>query len=202
MKFTREFLKGLGLEDAVIEQIMAAHGADVGTLKQEVTTLTAEKDQLTEQVNTYAEQVKTLKADADLTPELKKKVEDMEAAQTAQAEANAAEIAEVKKNYEIDIAISKAGARNAKAVRALLNADAVTIGEDGKPLGLAEQLEALRADPESDFLFAPSDPAAGQQQQEPPTKKPNVTFTGNATGNTNPGEDDIFDQALKRVLGE
>lgn len=191
----REYLKGLGLEDDVVDKIMAAHGANVGELKQQVTTLTAEKAALTGQVDTYAEQVKTLKADADLTPELKKKVEAMEAEQAAAAEQNAA----VKKSYEIDIALEKAGAKNAKAVRALLDQDAITLGEDGKTLGLTEQLEALKTGEDSSFLF--HEQAATTTNEQPP-KKPSITFSGNSSQNVNPNEVDPFNAALNRVMGK
>ena len=44
----------------------------------------------------------------------------------------------------IDNALSAAGAKNAKAVRALLNDKNISLGEDGKVAGLDDQIAALQ----------------------------------------------------------
>lgn len=70
---------------------------------------------------------------------------------------HAQELAAVKRSAAIELALASAGARNRKAVRALLREDAVTLDEDGVPQGLEEQIGAIRAsDP---YLFYGTEPA-------------------------------------------
>ncbi len=61
----RDFLKGLGIEDTLIDKIMAEHGKDFGeleTAKQNVTAKQAEVDELKAQLATRDSDIETLKA--------------------------------------------------------------------------------------------------------------------------------------------
>lgn len=70
--------------------------------------------------------------------------------------AHKAEMQQLKLDNAIDNALSAAGARNNKAVRALLDLSGVQLGEDGQLSGWQEQLEALQ---KSDgYLFAKTQP--------------------------------------------
>ncbi|MFI3206794.1 MAG: phage scaffolding protein [Clostridia bacterium] len=61
------------------------------------------------------------------------------------------EMKQMRLQNAIDSALSISGARNQKAVSALIDKDSIEIGEDGNILGLSEQLESLK---KSDgFLF-------------------------------------------------
>ena len=57
-----------------------------------------------------------------------------------------------QKVFSIDKALSEAGAKNNKAVEALLDADAIELDDKGTLNGLAEQLEKLQADDNYEFL--------------------------------------------------
>lgn len=59
-------------------------------------------------------------------------------------------VAQVQFDYALNTALHDAKARNATAVRALLNMDGLKL-TDGKIVGLQEQLDAIKAD--NDFLF-------------------------------------------------
>ena len=61
---------------------------------------------------------------------------------------------EIRFSHAVDNALTKAKAKNLVAVRALLNMDGVTL-EDGKLLGLNEQLEKLMQ--ENSYLFEASE---------------------------------------------
>lgn len=69
-------------------------------------------------------------------------------AQTQREEALAAQA----KEFALEAALTRAGAKNNRAVRAFLSEDLLTY-EGGKLCGLEEQLQALRADEETSFLF-------------------------------------------------
>ena len=69
-----------------------------------------------------------------------------------QEKAHKAELAQVKLDNAIDAALTAAGAKNTKAVRALLDTTKVKMGDDGKLTGWDEQLTAVK---KSDaYLFA------------------------------------------------
>lgn len=55
-----------------------------------------------------------------------------------------AEMNQLRLDNAIDNALSAAGAKNAKAVRALLNDKNISLGEDGKVAGLDDQIAALQ----------------------------------------------------------
>lgn len=190
--FTREFLKGLGLSDEDIEKIMAEHGKATNDLNKQVETLTTERDDLKEQVETGANDLAELKKDAEKVPELKEKIEKMETSQADATKASEAKIAEVQKGYEVKLALAAAGAKNDKAVKALIDLEKVSLDATGKVIGLSEQLDALKEDESTSFLFhEQQDP----EQQE--TKKKKITFGDNSNGSNGATEKDPFEEAMK-----
>ena len=81
-----------------------------------------------------------------------KQLSELQKQNAEQEKAHKAEMAQVKLDNAIDNALATAGAKNNKAVRALLDLAKVQLGEDGKLQGCLEQLEALQ---KSDgYLFA------------------------------------------------
>ena len=58
----REFLKGLGLEDEQIENIMKEHGQTLQSVQAEVETLKNDKTTLQEQLNERDNDLKSFKA--------------------------------------------------------------------------------------------------------------------------------------------
>lgn len=64
------------------------------------------------------------------------------------------EIAELKINNAVDTAIAVSGARNAKAVRSLLDFSIISLGENDKAMGIDEQIAQLRST--DGYLFADS----------------------------------------------
>lgn len=62
------------------------------------------------------------------------------------------QMAALKLDFAVESALCAAGAKNNKAVRGLLNLEGITLGEDGKAVGLAEQLAAVRSS--DGYLFS------------------------------------------------
>lgn len=118
--------------------------------------------------------------------EFKTKYEDLLKTQKADREKYEADIATAKKNNGIDLALVKAGAKNSKAVRALLDLDKITLSDKGEVVGISEQLESIKKD--NDYLFNAS------EQTEP--SKPKF---GNPAPN-NQGTD-AGTEALRRAFG-
>jgi hypothetical protein len=136
----RDFLKAMGLTDEQIDQIMAEAGKDVETQKKAVSTLESERDQIKAQV----EGLNTQLTDAGKQIEAFKGM-DVEGVKKAAADWQA------KADHALEGALTGAKAKNAKAVRALLDQAAMKLNDDGSILGLKEQLEKVQS--ENAYLF-------------------------------------------------
>ena len=91
--------------------------------------------------------VKTLQKDVDASEALKLKLEDLENSLTNKDK----EIEKVKFDYKLEAKMKEVGAKNAKAIKALINMEDVKLGENGELEGFDNQIEALK---ESDsYLF-------------------------------------------------
>lgn len=151
----REELKAKGMTDEQIDFVMAENGKDVEAVKQKLTTVEAEnktsKEQLAE-ANKQIEAFKGLDIDG-----VKKASEEWKAkAEAAQAEAQK-QIADLKFGHALDTALAGEKAKNAKAVKALLNTEGLKYNEaDGSIIGLKEQLETIKKD--ADYLFDTGEP--------------------------------------------
>lgn len=89
-------------------------------------------------------QLETLKAAAGDNEELKKQIETMKQQNADQEKAHKAELAQLRLDNAIDAALTAAGAKNSKAVKALLDVSKVKLGEDGKLTGWDEQIKAVQ----------------------------------------------------------
>ena len=155
----REFLKEIGLEDDAIEKIMKEHGKTVNDIKGKADKV----DGLESQINDYKQQIKDRDDQlADLgkkvkdNEELTGEIERLKAENKAATEELQEKLEKQAFEFSLEKALNKAGAKNAKAVKALLDIESIKL--DGKTLlGLDDQLTALK---ESDaYLFGEDEPA-------------------------------------------
>ena len=100
-----------------------------------------------------------LKGKAGLSDEYKAQIEKLMEENAKARENFSAQIRQMKVDSAIDSALSGAKARNHKATRALLDEAKITVADDGSIAGLAEQIEALKA--ENAFLFDIDQPKGG-----------------------------------------
>ncbi len=89
-------------------------------------------------------QLETLKTSAGDNEELKKQIETMKQQNADQEKAHKAELAQLRLDNAIENALNAAGAKNSKAVKALLDVSKVKLGEDGKLSGWDEQIKAIQ----------------------------------------------------------
>lgn len=144
----RETLKEMGLEDAVIEKIMAENGRDIERHKAEGEAQKAELEGLRAQVAMANKQIEGFK-EMDIEG-IKAAAEEWKAkAEKAEADGNA-KIEALRFDSVLDSALAGAKSKNHRAVKALLDMDGLQFSE-GSILGLNEQLEKIRL--ENDFLF-------------------------------------------------
>ena len=156
-----EFLKSLNLSQEVIDKIMAENGKDIAVEQEKAKKVTQERDSyklkaesLETQVNDANTEIQKFK-DMDIDGIKKAADEWKEKAEKAQADANK-QISEMKFDYALSAALTGAKAKNAKAVKALLDMDGLKFN-DGKIVGLDEQLAQIKTD--NDYLFESDEPA-------------------------------------------
>lgn len=171
---TREELQTL-IEDSEIEigekltQILNAFNAERNTEKLKTENV---QKQLAEANQT----IKDLqKANGD-NAELQKRIEELNASQTALK----AEYDALKLDSAITLALTESGARNVKIASLALDRDDLKLSKDGEILGLTEQIEKLKNDTETSFLFESEEkveavaeviePAKPARQSYEPTK--------------------------------
>ena len=156
-----EFLKSLNLSQEVIDKIMAENGKDIAVEQKKAEKVIQERDSyklkaesLETQLNDANTEIQKFK-DMDIEG-IKKAADDWkETAEKAKADADK-QISQMKFDYALSAALTGAKAKNAKAVKALLDMDGLKFN-DGKIVGLDEQLAQIKAD--NDYLFESDEPA-------------------------------------------
>ena len=146
----REFLtKELGLSKEATEKIMAQYGESVNSLKSE-----------NERLQNENEGLKTTLSNAD---ELKIHAGELES-KNAEREKNISDLSSQLENFKINGVVSEkltaVGAKNIKAVSALIDKSKISI-EGGMVLGLDEQLKTIKE--ECDYLFYSDAQASGMR---------------------------------------
>ena len=112
-----------------------------------------ERNTLRESVKERDVQLETLKNSANDIEGLKKQIADLQIVNTEKDKAHAAEIETLKINAAVDSALTGAKAKNAKAVKALLDLEKAELSDDGTVKGLEDQLKKLQGADDSKFLF-------------------------------------------------
>lgn len=160
MDWLKELLEAQGLEAEQVTAIVESyktespkHVVPKSVFNNTSAELKAAQDSLAErdkQLNDLKDKSKD--EDSDLQAEITKlQKENKEAKERHEAELTAA-----KFENAIEVAIITSKAKNAKAVRALLDADTLKLEDDGTVKGITEQLDALK---ESDaYLFGNDKP--------------------------------------------
>ena len=152
----REDLKELGLNDDQISSVMASYGKSINDYKEQVASLTSERDSLKSQIGDRDDQLETLKKSAGQDNDLKQQIKDLQDANKANADKYKADMAAQAKSFKIEGALRDAKARNVKAVLSLIDTDKVEVTKDGSLSGLDDQISAVK---ESDgYLFDTAEP--------------------------------------------
>ncbi|SCC15050.1 phage scaffolding protein [Weissella bombi] len=183
-----ETLKGFGLNDEQVKQVMAEYGNEVNTLKQEKDTAEQERDSLQQQFDEVNSQLADAQKDAKKGSELQGQLKDLQD-KFDESKANAEQqLQATKKDYEISNALRQAGAKNEKAVMALLDTDSIAFNNKGKLTGLSDQLDTIKKD--NDFLF---------EAENTETKTPIITPTGNPNPTGAPAGKELADYSYQEL---
>ncbi len=146
----RDFLtKELGLSKEMTDKIMAQYGESVNSLK-------AEQERLLKENENLQERVLTQESNLTLMEQLKTK--------NTELEENIGKLTKELDNSKIDGVLSasllSAGAKNLKAVSALIDKSKITF-ENGEVRGLTEQIDIIRG--ECDYLFHQDSQSSGMR---------------------------------------
>jgi chromosome segregation ATPase len=146
----REFLTDLGLETEQVNKIMAEHGKTVNSLKDEADKAKDDADALKGQLSDRDKQLKDLSKKAEGNEDLQEQIKKLQEDNKKVKHDYEQKLTEKTFDYSLDKALADAKAKNPKAVKALLNKEAIKLDGD-KLLGLEEQLKSIQ---ESDgYLF-------------------------------------------------
>lgn len=150
----REDLIKLGIAEDMVDKIMALHGADIEGHKSRLTAAQTELEGLKTQLGEANRQIEAFRGmDVD---GIRRAADEWKAkAEQAQADAQK-QLDDLRFNHALDGALAAAKAKNAKAVRALLNPDGLKLDGDGNLVGLNEQLEKIKT--ENGYLFEDDQP--------------------------------------------
>lgn len=185
----REELKALGLSDEQVESVMRSHGKSINDLKEKadkVDGLESQIDDYKQQIEERDEQLQELgekaKGNEELTEQINKLKEQNETTKNEYEE----KLQSQTFDFTLDKALTNAGVRNSKAVKALLDTESIKLDGE-KLLGLDDQLEALKESEE--YLF---------KTEEPPANDPQIVRPGNPNGGGSNQEQDPFAAKLAK----
>ena len=147
----REFLKSLELSDSAIDKIMAEYGKSVTDLKAQVLDLEGQVKAQTKQLSDRDSELESLRKSVSDSQALQEQINKLTDEAKSSKEAYESEIHSVRVDKAKTIALMNAGAKNIKAVSALLSLDKAEL--DGESIkGLDKQIEGLKqSDP---YLFS------------------------------------------------
>ncbi|WP_077622007.1 phage scaffolding protein [Sediminibacillus massiliensis] len=163
----REFLKELELEEEVINKIMIEHGKTVNDIKDKadkVDTLESQIENYKQQIQDRDTQLDELKEKAKGNEEMQQKIADLQKANEEDAKQWEGKLLEERKEAKLELALKDAKAKNNKAVKALIDAEKISLDGDNL-IGLEEQLKKVQE--ESPYLFGEEETPKGRQPHTP-----------------------------------
>ena len=154
------------LGDAYTEEIDKKISEEIGkgfVARTDFNTLSATKKQLEEDVKKRDAQLDELSKAQGATDDLKKTIENLKQQNEDEKAKHEAEMTQIRLDHAVEAALTKAGARNNTAVKALL-AEFLTdakLADDGTVKGLQAEIDTLVKGEGTAFLFNTQQP---QQQ--------------------------------------
>ena len=187
MDWLKELLKKAGIEEEKVDSTITDINKELPKHfipKDKYNEVAEARKKLETDIQERDNQLEQLKNAAGNSEELKAQIEQLQAENQKAAEEWQAKMAQMQLDFAIDKALTAAKAKNAKAVKALLDLEKVKLDGD-KLLGLDDQLKAIK---ESDaYLFGESGkvgsgtnpPGAGSPEVNPWKKETwNLTMQG------------------------
>src|SRR5690625_561499 len=172
----REFLREQGLTEEQVEAVIQEHGKTVNDIKEkaeQTESLESQIEDLNGQIAERDQQLEDLSEKAKDNEELTAEINRLKDENKTATEELQSKLDQQAFEFTLDKALTNAGVRNPKAVKALLDTKSIKLDDD-KLLCLDSQVETLK---ESDsYLFKTDEPEGNGPQIVPP---------GNPNGGSN-----------------
>lgn len=139
----KEDLIAMRLTEEQAKKVMDSLDGNFVT-KARFNEINEENKTLKKSVSDRDKQLEDLKKSSGDNAALQQQISDLQKQNADQQKAHDEELAKLKLDNAVEIALSGAKARNGKAVKAMLDMSKVKLGEDGKLSGFDEQIEALK----------------------------------------------------------
>lgn len=163
----RKFLEDLGLEKEIVDKIMDENGSDLEKAKAK---LEAERDNYKSQLETAQNALKEFEGVdiKDLQEKINTLNDDLKRKDTEYTQ----KIADMEFNSVLDGAINSSGAKNAKAVKSLLDLESLKASKNQAD-DINKALEAVKT--ENDYMFESKEPIKNPVRE---TNNPDITKSG------------------------
>lgn len=139
----KEDLIAMGLTEDQAKKVIDSLDGNFVT-KARFNEVNEENKTLKQSVADRDKQLEDLKKSSGDNAELKKQIETLQQQNADQKKAHDAEMAQLKLDNAIDAALTAAGAKNIKAVRAMIDTSKMKLGEDGTVEGLSDAIKAVQ----------------------------------------------------------
>ena len=139
----KEDLIAMGLTEEQAKKVMDSLDGNFVT-KTRFNEVNEENKTLKKSVSDRDKQLEDLKKSSGDNAALQQQISDLQKQNADQQKAHDEELAKLKLDNAVEIALSGAKAKNGKAVKAMLDMSKVKMGEDGNLSGFDEQIEALK----------------------------------------------------------
>lgn len=157
----KEALIAMGLTEEQATKVLEGYKGYVP--QSRLNEVISERDNFKTQLTDVNTQLDKIKKEAGDNEALKKQIEDFKTEAKAKDEEHQAKLTQLKTDNILERELMTAGAKNVKAVKALLDMSKVKL--DGETLiGLKEQIEAQKTAEDSKFLYNEVSAGAGQGQ--------------------------------------
>ena len=139
----KEDLIAMGLTEEQAKKVMDSLDGNFVT-KTRFNEVNEENKTLKQSVADRDKQLEDLKKSSGDNAALKKQIETLQQQNADQKKAHDAEMAQLKLDNAIDAALTAAGAKNIKAVRAVIDTSKMKLNEDGTVEGLPDAIKAVQ----------------------------------------------------------
>ena len=190
---TKKDFTDLGISEELATKAAEASKKELESYvqKSKYDLVVTEKETLEIQIKEHGKQLEELKKAAKGSEELEKKVKELQDNAAASKAKYEKQINDIQLNHAIDTALKEAKAKNAKAVRSLLDMKDIVL-DDGKVKGLDKQIKKLQEAEDSKFLFeSVADPKDGKPKIGGNTDNANSSGVGNGSANNGNGSKSI-----------
>lgn len=152
IKMNREYLEGLGLEKDAIDKVMSEYGKSINATKQNLESVTTERDDLKAQIVDRDTQLNDLSGKVKDSDELTTEINRLKQVNEESTSELQTKLDKQAFDFTLEKALSGANVRNPKAVKGLLDMDKIKLDGDTL-LNFDDQIKGLQES--DDYLFNP-----------------------------------------------